>query len=143
MAVTMRLDANGQRLEHKFHRAMIRSAARVIYEDLQAAFDGEPNDQTAAILDDVTKPLYGAWGALMRARDKRAPLDLDLPEMKVTLGDDGHISDIQQRQRLDAHRVIEEFMIEANVAAAETLEAQKMPCVYRCTISRTARNCWA
>ena len=131
MAVTMRLDANGQRLEHKFHRAMIRSAARVIYEDLQAAFDGEPNDQTAAILDDVTKPLYGAWGALMRARDKRAPLDLDLPEMKVTLGDDGHISDIQQRQRLDAHRVIEEFMIEANVAAAETLEAQKMPCVYR------------
>ena len=131
MAVTMRLDPNGQRLEHKFHRAMIRSAARVIYEDLQAAYDGEPNDQTAGILEDVIKPLYGAWGALMRARDKRAPLDLDLPEMKISLGEDGRIADISSRQRLDAHRVIEEFMIEANVAAAETLETQKMPCVYR------------
>ncbi len=131
LAVTMRLDAKGRRLEHKFHRAMIRSAARVIYEDLQAAHDGEPNDQTAAIPDDVIEPLYGAWNALMRARAERQPLDLDLPEMKITLGEDGQIADVHPRQRLDAHRVIEEFMIEANVAAAETLEGQKMPCVYR------------
>ncbi|MBT3533497.1 MAG: ribonuclease R, partial [Rhodospirillaceae bacterium] len=131
MAVTMRLDAKGRRLEHKFHRAMIRSAARVIYEDLQAAHDGEPNEQTAPILDSVIEPLYGAWSALMRAREGRQPLDLDLPEMKITLGEDGKIADIHPRRRLDAHRVIEEFMIEANVAAAETLEEQKMPCVYR------------
>ncbi|MDA1097886.1 MAG: ribonuclease R [Proteobacteria bacterium] len=131
LAVTMRLDANGLRLEHKFHRAMIRSAARVIYEDLQAAHDGAPNAQTGPLLDTVIEPLYGAWGALMRARKKRQPLDLDLPEMKVTLGEDGRIADIRPRERLDAHQVIEEFMIEANVAAAETLEAQKMPCVYR------------
>ncbi|NQV61832.1 MAG: ribonuclease R [Alphaproteobacteria bacterium] len=131
MAVTMRLDANGRRLEHKFHRAMIRSTARVIYEDLQAAHDGDPNEQTEPILDTVIEPLYGAWGALMRARAARQPLDLDLPEMQVTLGEDGRIADIRPRQRLDAHQVIEEFMIEANVAAAETLEAQKMPCVYR------------
>ena len=67
----------------------------------------------------------------MRARAARAPLDLDLPEMKITLADNGHIADVQPRQRLDAHRVIEEFMIEANVAAAETLEEQNLPCVYR------------
>jgi len=131
LAVTMRLDAKGARLEHKFHRAMIRSAARVIYEDLQAAHDGEPNAQTGPILDTVIEPLYGAWGALMRARAGRQPLDLDLPEMKVTLGEDGRIADIRPRPRLEAHQVIEEFMIEANVAAAETLEAQKMACVYR------------
>ncbi len=131
LAVTMRLDANGQRLEHKFHRAMIRSAARVVYEDLQAAHDGAPNAQTGPLLDGVIEPLYGAWAALMRARKGRQPLDLDLPEMKVTLGEDGHIADIRPRARLDAHQVIEEFMIEANVAAAETLEMQKMPCVYR------------
>ncbi len=131
LAVTMRLNAKGKRLEHQFHRAMIRSAARVIYEDLQAAHDGDPNEQTAPILETVIEPLYGAWGALMRAREGRQPLDLDLPEMKITLGEDGHVDDVRQRQRLDAHRVIEEFMIEANVAAAETLEAQKMPCVYR------------
>ena len=131
LAVTMRLDAKGRRLDHKFHRAMIRSTARVIYEDLQAAQDGDPNEQTAAILESVIQPLYGAWGALMRAREARGPLDLDLPEMKITLGDDGRIADVRPRRRLDAHRVIEEFMIEANVAAAETLEGQKMPCVYR------------
>jgi ribonuclease R len=131
LAVTMRLDAKGARLEHKFHRAMIRSAARVIYEDLQAAHDGEPNTQTGPILDTVIEPLYGAWGALMRARAGRQPLDLDLPEMKVTLGEDGRIADIRPRPRLEAHQVIEEFMIEANVAAAETLEAQKMACIYR------------
>ena len=131
LAVTMRLNAKGRRLEHKFHRAMIRSAARIIYEDLQAAHDGAPNARTEAILDTVIEPLYGAWGALMRAREERQPLDLDLPEMKATLGEDGRIADIRPRRRLDAHQVIEEFMIEANVAAAETLEAQKMPCVYR------------
>lgn len=131
LAVTMRLDAKGRRLEHKFHRAMIRSAARVVYEDLQAAQDGEPNEQTAEIVEGVIAPLYGAWGALMQAREARGPLDLDLPEMKISLGDDGRIADVRPRQRLDAHRVIEEFMIEANVAAAETLEGQKMPCVYR------------
>jgi ribonuclease R len=131
LAVSMRLDANGRRLEHKFHRAMIRSAARVIYEDLQAAHDGAPNQQTGPILETVIEPLYGAWGALMRAREGRQPLDLELPEMQVTLGEDGRIADIRPRQRLQAHQVIEEFMIEANVAAAETLEAQKMPCVYR------------
>ena len=131
LAVSMRLDAHGQRLEHKFHRALIRSAARVIYEDLQAAHDGAPNEQTGPLMDTVVEPLFGAWGALMRAREARQPLDLDLPEMKITLGEDGHIADIRPRRRLDAHQVIEEFMIEANVAAAETLEMQKMPCVYR------------
>ncbi len=131
LAVTMRLDPNGRRLEHKFHRAMIRSTARVIYEDLQAAHDGSPNEQTAELLAEVIEPLYGAWGALMRAREARHPLDLDLPEMKVLLGEDGQVIDVHPRQRLDSHRVIEEFMVEANVAAAETLEAQKMPCVYR------------
>ena len=109
LAVTMHLDENGRRLDHVFHRAMIRSAARIVYEDLQAAYDGEPNQQTGPLINHVIQHLYGAWDALMRARRARAPLDLDLPEMKITLSDNGHIADVQPRQRLDAHRVIEEF----------------------------------
>ena len=127
----MRLDQNGHRLDHTFHRAIIRSAARIVYEDLQAAYDGEPNEKTELLLSNVIQPLFGAWKSLMRAREARSPLDLDLPEMKISLSEEGEIIDVRPRQRLDAHRVVEEFMIEANVAAAETLEGQRMPCIYR------------
>jgi ribonuclease R len=131
LVVSMRLDANGRRLDQRFERALMRSAGRVIYEDMQAARDGRVNDTTAGLLDDVIMPLYGAWEALMRARAERGPLDLDIPEMQISLDDDGRIADVRSRARLDAHRVIEEFMIEANVAAAETLERRKMACLYR------------
>ena len=131
MAVRMRFDASGRKLGHSFHRVMMRSAAKLSYEEAQAAIDGAPNAATAPLLEPVLKPLWAAYDALARARDAREPLAIDLPERKVILKSDGSVDRIVTPPRLDAHRLIEEFMIQANVAAAETLEARKSPLVYR------------
>jgi ribonuclease R len=131
LAVRMVLDANGNKKSHRFARGMMRSAARLSYDQAQAAIDGRTDAKTGPLLEPVLKPLWGAYKSLARARDARAPLDLDLPERKVLLDDAGRISDIVVPPRLEAHRLIEEFMIQANVAAAETLEAQRSPLVYR------------
>jgi ribonuclease R len=93
--------------------------------------DGNPDAKTAPLLDSVLKPLWAAYACVARARDVREPLDLDAPEFKVRFGPDGKVASIQRRERLEAHRLIEEFMIQANVCAAETLEAKKSPLIYR------------
>lgn len=131
LAVTMWLDAEGNLKRHSFVRGLMRSRARLSYGQTQAALDGRPDAVTAPLLDDIIRPLYGAYAAIRKARDKRQPLDLDLPELRVTLGDDGHVESVAPRARLDAHRLVEEFMILANVAAAETLEKRRTPCMYR------------
>lgn len=131
LVAEMWIDARGNLLRHRFHRAMMRSAARLTYAQVQAAIDGRPDDTTGPLLDPVLRPLYGAFRVLFAARESRGALDLDLPERQVTLGDDGHIAEIRPRERLDSHRLIEEFMIAANVAAAETLERRRVPCMYR------------
>ena len=79
----------------------------------------------------MIEPLYGAFKVLLAAREKRGALDLDLPERLVKLGDDGRIAEIGVRERLDSHKLIEEFMVLANVAAAQALEQRHMPCLYR------------
>jgi ribonuclease R len=112
----------------RFSRAVIRVAANIAYEDAQGAIDGEkPNDLTNVAL----RPLWDCWALLAKARDAREPLDLDLPERRVVLDAAGQITSIAVRERLDAHRLIEDFMIAANVAAAKALEAKKAPCMYR------------
>ncbi len=131
MAVHLWIDAEGNKLRHKFVRGLMRSAARLTYERVQAALDGTPDDETAALLDPVIKPLYGAWKALYAAREKRGVLDLDLPERKVVIGADGRIEKVVPRPRYDSHRLIEDFMIAANVCAAEQIEAVHRPCMYR------------
>lgn len=131
LAAHIWIDATGRIRRHRFERAMIRSAARLTYDQVQAARDGTPDDATGPLLDPIIAPLYGAYQVLAAAREKRGSLDLDLPERKVEIGDDGHISRITPRPRFDSHRLIEEFMIAANVAAAETLEARQTPCMYR------------
>jgi ribonuclease R len=131
LAAEMWIDAQGHLKGHRFHRAMIRSAARLTYTRVQAALDGRPDEGTGPLLDPVLRPLQGAFRALLAAREERGALDIDLPERQVTLGADGHIAEIRPRQRLDSHKLIEEFMIAANVAAAETLERRRMPCMYR------------
>jgi ribonuclease R len=83
------------------------------------------------LVETALKPLWAAWGALAKARDKRAPLDLDLPERRVVLDEKGRILSVAPRERLDAHRLIEDYMIAANVAAAKALEAKKAPVMYR------------
>jgi len=131
LAVRMVFDKNGSKRSHTFMRGMMRSAAKLSYQEAQAAIDGRPSDKAGPLLDRVLRPLWGAYGTLAVARDKRGPLDLDLPERKILLDEKGHVRDVVTPERLTAHRLIEEFMIQANVAAAETLEQRKTPVVYR------------
>jgi len=131
MAVHLTIDGEGRLVEHRFVRGLMRSAARLTYEQVQHARDGRPDDTTGPLLEPVIKPLYGVFQLLDRARQKRGALELDLPERKVVLGEDGKVLRIEPRARLDSHKLIEELMILANVAAAETLERLRQPCMYR------------
>jgi ribonuclease R len=131
LVVEMWIDAEGHLKKHRFHRAMMRSAARLTYTRVQNAVDGHPDEETRALLEPVIKPLYGAFKVLLAAREKRGALDLDLPERLVRLGEDGRIAEIGVRERLDSHKLIEEFMVLANVAAAQALEHRHAPCLYR------------
>jgi ribonuclease R len=131
LAVRMVFDKNGRKKSYRFLRGLMRSAAALAYEQAQAAIDGHPDEVTGPLLDPVLRPLWGAYGSLTRARAERAPLDLDLPERKIQLDDQGRVRGVVTPPRLDAHRLIEEFMIAANVAAAEELEAKRTPLIYR------------
>ena len=131
LAVRLTLNADGEKIAHRFTRAMIRSAASLTYEEVQAAFDGNPNDRCGPLLDPVIRPLYAAFEAASKARDRRQPLDLDLPERRIELTEDGRVKSVAFRDRFDAHRLIEEFMILANVAAAEELIRLKRPLLFR------------
>ncbi|AVO38573.1 ribonuclease R [Pukyongiella litopenaei] len=127
----MRIDAEGMLIGHDFHRALMRSAASLHYGEVQDAVDGTPNDRTAPLLDPVLTPLFAAYDALKQARAHRQPLDLDLPERRIVLGEDGKVQSVAFRDRLDAHRLIEEFMVLANVCAAQTLIARRSPLLFR------------
>jgi ribonuclease R len=159
LACHLRIGADGQLKSWRFSRARVRIAANIAYEDAQAAIDAadaaadaqeeaievasptcyfseadmhRPDPPFAPeLVESVLKPLWACWGALSRARDKRAPLDLDLPERQVMLDEKGRITSVEPRERLDAHRLIEDYMIAANVAAAKALEAKKAPVMYR------------
>jgi ribonuclease R len=131
LAVHMWIDGEGRMHKHRFVRGLMRSAARLVYEQAQAAIEGRLDETTTPLLESVIKPLYGAYAALKHARDRRGTLDLDLPERAVQLSPEGVVVNIGVRHRLDSHRLIEEFMICANVAAAEGLESKSVPCVYR------------
>lgn len=131
IAVRMTFSAEGRKVRHTFHRVMMKSAAKLAYPQAQAAIDGATDEKTSPILDGVLKPLWDAYAVLKRGRDARQPLELDLPERKILLKEDGTVDRVVVPERLDAHKLIEEFMIQANVAAAETLEAKKQALVYR------------
>jgi len=131
LAVRMILSREGRKRAHALHRIMMRSAAKLSYEQAQAAIDGRPDETTAPILESVLKPLYAAHSVIKIERERRDPLDLDLPERKLIVDKEGRLKDVRWPERLEAHRLIEEFMILANVAAAETLEAQHSPLLYR------------
>ncbi|NEU13813.1 ribonuclease R [Methylobacterium sp. BTF04] len=131
LAVRMTIGADGVKRRHSFHRVMMRSRAKLSYAQAQAAIDGFADETTAPLLEPILRPLWAAYAALKTARDERGPLALDLPERKVLLTADGAVDRVVVPARLDAHRLIEEFMIQANVAAAETLEQAKQPLIYR------------
>jgi ribonuclease R len=131
LAIRMIIDARGRKRSHSVHRVMMRSAARLSYAQAQAAIDGRPDDVTGPLLEPVLRPLWAAYTSLKKARDAREPLDLDLPERKIVLDDQGRVERVVVPPRLDAHRLIEEYMILANVAAAEVLITAKTPLVFR------------
>ena len=131
LAVRMVFDAEGHKRRHSFHRVVFRSAARLSYQQVQAAIDGRPDDKTGPLLEPILRPLWRAYETMAKARDRRSPLDLDLPERKIILDADGMVADVRTPERLDAMRLIEEMMIAANVAAAETLEKHKTALLYR------------
>nr|WP_037497178.1 VacB/RNase II family 3'-5' exoribonuclease [Sphingomonas sp. KC8] len=130
MACHLTIGKDGKLLAWRFTRALVRIAANIAYEDAQAAIDGTANEP-GALTESALKPLWACWAALGRARDARAPLDLDLPERRVVLDEKGRILSVAPRERLDAHRLIEDYMIAANVAAAKALEAKKADVMYR------------
>jgi ribonuclease R len=131
IAVRMIIDAEGHKKSHSFHRVVFRSAAKLSYQQAQAAIDGRPDDKTEPLLGPVLNPLWAAYRTMAMARDKRGPLDLDLPERKIILDAKGMVADVRVPERLEAMRLIEEMMIAANVAAAETLEKRKTALLYR------------
>ena len=131
LAVAMRIDADGTKISHQFHRALMKSVASLNYEQVQDAVDGHPDDKAAPLVTDVIAPLYAAYAALKKARALRQPLELDLPERQIVLNDDGKVTSVNFKDRLDAHRMIEEFMVLANVAAAETLIDKKTSLLFR------------
>ncbi len=154
IAVRVVIGADGRKKSHSFHRIMMRSHAKLAYEEAQALIDGTPanlilnlskdvpaNTETPpslhrqaldeGLLETVLKPLWAAYGALKQERTGREPLDLELPERKLVLDGEGKVQDVIFRDRLDAHRLIEEMMILANVCAAETLIEQRQGLLFR------------
>lgn len=131
LGVRMVFDTSGRKISHSFHRVLMRSAAKLSYIQAQKAIDGVTDDKTETLLEGILKPLWAAYDLLKKGREAREPLELDLPERKIKLKDDGTVDHVYVPERLDAHKLIEEFMIQANVAAAETLEKKKSPLLYR------------
>ncbi|MFZ1467965.1 MAG: ribonuclease R [Paracoccaceae bacterium] len=131
IAVRMRIDAQGHKMSHRFHRGLMRSRASLNYTQVQTAMDGSPDAATTPLLDSIIRPLYAAYRSLLLARNDRQPLNLDLPERQIILSDEGKVLSVEFKARFDAHRLIEEFMVLANVAAAEELQRLKQPLLYR------------
>jgi len=131
LVVRMVLDAKGRKRSHTFLRAVMRSAARLTYQQAQAAFDGRPDAAMSDTVKQTLAQLWNAYKALTIAREHRDPLNLDLPERRIVLGADGKVASIAYRDRLESMKLIEEFMVLANVAAAESLEDKRTPLIYR------------
>jgi ribonuclease R len=131
MAVRMVFGADVRKRSHRFVRGLMRSAAKLSYEQAQDAADGRPDDKTGPILKSVLQPLWLAYACLKKGRDARSPLAIESAERKIVINREGEVASITPRASLEAMKLIEEMMIQANVSAAETLEAKKTPLIYR------------
>ncbi|MEQ9226822.1 MAG: ribonuclease R [Parvibaculum sp.] len=131
LAVRMTFDRNGAKRGHEFIRGLMKSAASLSYKQVQQAIDGRPDDATGPLLEPVLKPLWAAYSILAKAREARGPLDLDLPEYKIDIDERGGVGAIRVGEKFESMKLIEEFMIQANVCAAETAEAQRRAVIYR------------
>lgn len=130
-AVRMVFDRNGSKRSHEFIRGLMRSAASLSYAQVQNAISGRTDDATGPLLEPVLKPLWVAYHTIAKARDERGPLDLDLPEYKIDIGEDGRVAGVRIGDKFESMKLIEEFMIQANVCAAETAEQMHRKLIYR------------
>lgn len=131
LAVEIRLNSAGAKIEHRFTRGLMRSPASLSYEQAQAAADGNPDEVAAPLLERGIQPLWAAYFAVRKDIANRQPLRLDLPERKIILSDEGKVLSVAFRERFDAHKLVEAFMVLANVCAAETLEQKRQQLLYR------------
>ncbi|HZZ32063.1 MAG TPA: ribonuclease R [Phenylobacterium sp.] len=131
MAVRMVFGADGRKRSHRFVRGLMRSAAKLSYEQAQACADGQSDDKTGPIAKTILQPLYAAYAVLKKGRDVRSPLAIESAERRIVINREGEVASITPRASLEAHKLIEEMMIQANVSAAETLEAKRTPLIYR------------
>ena len=131
LAMHMWINKDGKLIGQKCVRGLMKSAERLVYEQVQAAKDGQIDDATDPLMQHVIEPLYKVYEILDKARQERGALDLDLPERQILIDEKGNMTGVKTRSRVDAHKLIEEFMILANVAAARALEGKKAACVYR------------
>jgi len=131
LAVRMVFDARGKKTGHQFVRGLMRSAAKLSYEQAQNAIDGLPDDATGPLLESVLKPLWAAYATMKIGREARQPLAIESLERRIVLDEDGKVVSITPRASLEAHKLIEEMMIQANVCAAQTLEQRGSPLIYR------------
>jgi ribonuclease R len=131
LAARMVISHDGRKLKHSFHRIMMKSAAKLSYRQAQDALDGKPDDATGPLMERVLNPLFAAYQALAKARDARQPLALDIPERKLVLKPDGTLDRVITPERMETQKLIEEYMILANVASAETCEQHRVPLLYR------------
>ena len=131
LAVRMVFGADGRKRGHRFVRGLMRSAAKLSYEQAQAAADGTPDDKTGPIVATIIQPLYAAYAVLLKGRNVRSPLAIESAERRIVINPAGEVASITPRASLEAHKLIEEMMIQANVSAAETLEAKRIALIYR------------
>jgi len=131
LAVRMVFDKDGRKLGHRFQRGLMRSQAKLSYEQAQSAIDGETDDATGPIMESILYPLWNAYRTMLKGRLKRSPLQIESAERRIRMSSDGGIASIEKRVSLEAHRLIEEMMVQANVCAAETLEQKKTPLIFR------------
>jgi ribonuclease R len=131
LAMHLWIDKDANLTRYRIERALMRSAARLTYEQVETAHIGHGDETTAPLKERVIAPLYKVYSLLKHARERRGALEIDLPERKAIIDASGVITDIVPRKRLASHQLIEEFMILANVAAALALEQKNAPCVYR------------
>ncbi len=123
------LDVTGQVLERRYERSLIRSKHRLSYEEVQGVLDGQRS--VAPETDDALRRLDDLARAVRRKRVARGSLDLDLPEARVILDEEGLPVDIQKVERLESHRLVEDFMILANEVVANDAEARELPVLFR------------
>ncbi len=131
MVAEITIDEKGQKQSQTFRRGIIRSRCRLTYAQAQQAFDGKNDPKFNPVKKETLDPVWAAYLKLKLARDARNPLDLELAERRIELGDDGRVAAVRKKERLEAHRLIEEYMITANVAAAEVLEKKRTALLYR------------